>query len=85
MVRVVLTSVLAEQAHGQKTFEIEAKTVGEALRALTVADLLLDEHGELRPLALVIVEGTDVRERGGLTFPLLDGQEMRILGAVAGG
>jgi hypothetical protein len=46
MVQVVLPSVLAEQAEGRKRFDIEAETVGEALRALPVADLLFNERGE---------------------------------------
>jgi molybdopterin converting factor small subunit len=85
VVRVVLPSILAEQAQGQRLVEVEAETVGDAIRALPVADLLLDERGELRPLAWVYVDGTDARGRGGLACPLAGAREVRIVGAVAGG
>lgn len=85
MVQVVLPGVLAEQAQGRKRFDVEAETVGDALRALPVADLLLDERGELRPLAWVYVDGTDARDRGGLACPLAGAREVRIVGAIAGG
>jgi len=45
---VVLPSLLATEAGGQKRFELEADTVGDALRALPVANLLFDEHGVVR-------------------------------------
>jgi molybdopterin converting factor small subunit len=85
MVQVVLPSVLAEQAQGRKRFEVEAETVGDALRALPVADLLVDERGELRELAWVYVDGTDARDRGGLACPLAGVREVRIVAAVSGG
>jgi molybdopterin converting factor small subunit len=85
MVSVVLPSVLADQAGGQKRFDLDAATLGDALRALPVADLLLDERGELRPLAWVYVDGADARNRGGLACPLVDAREVRVVGAVAGG
>ncbi len=85
MVHVVLPGVLAAQAQGRKHFDVEAETVGEALRALPVADLLLDERGELRPHAWVYIDGTDARDRGGLACPLAGVREVRIVGAIAGG
>jgi molybdopterin converting factor small subunit len=85
MVRVVLPSVLAAQAAGRKHFDVDAETVGDALRALPVADLLLDEAGELRRLAWVYVDGTDARDVGGLACPLDGVRQIRIVGAVAGG
>ena len=47
MVGVVVPSVLAAQAEGRKRFDVEAETVGDALRALPVADLVFDERGEV--------------------------------------
>ena len=85
MVVVVLPSLLATEAGGQKRFELEAATVGEALKALPVASLLFDEHGALRPLVNVYVDGVDARETGGLEAPLAAGQTVREVGAVAGG
>jgi molybdopterin converting factor small subunit len=84
-VTVLLPSLLAEQAGGTKQFELEAATVGDALRALPVNDLLLDERGALRPLVNVYVEGVDARERGGLEAELEGGETIRVVAAIAGG
>ena len=83
MAVVLLPSLLATEAGGQSRFELDAPTVGAALRALPVSDLLFDEHGALRSLVNVYVDGIDVRERGGLDAPA-DG-EIRVVAAVAGG
>jgi sulfur-carrier protein len=85
MAVVILPSLLAAEAGGRKRFELEAATVGEALRALPVADLVLDERGELRRLVNVYVDGVDVREREGLQTPLAAVQTVQLIGAVAGG
>jgi molybdopterin converting factor small subunit len=84
-VTVLLPSLLAEQAGGQKQFELEVSTVGAALRALPVRDLLFDERGELRPLVNVYVDGTDARESGGLETELEGGETIRVIAAIAGG
>jgi len=85
VVVVRIPSLLADQAGGQGTFEVEAATVGEALRGLPVRDLLLDERGELRRLVNVYVDGEDARRGDGLETPLADAQEIRVIAAVAGG
>ena len=85
MVRVVVPSVLAAQADGQSSFEVDAETVGDALRALPVADLLFNERGEFRPHLNVFVDGTDMRERGGIEGPLAGANEVRIVAMVSGG
>ena len=85
MVLVLIPSLLAAQAQGQGRFEVEAATVGEALRALPVSDLLLDERGELRRLVNVYVDGEDARRRNGLETPLEGAEEVRVIAAVAGG
>jgi adenylyltransferase/sulfurtransferase len=77
--------MLAAEAGGRKRFELEATTVGEALRSLPVADRVLDERGELRTLVNVYVDGEDARERGGLAAPLDGGETVRLVGAIAGG
>ena len=82
---VVLPSLLAAEAGGQKRFELEAATVGDALRALPVANLLFDERGTLRPLVNVYVDGTDARWDGGVAKPLSGGETLRVVQAVAGG
>jgi hypothetical protein len=50
-----------------------------------VADRVLDERGRLRPLVNVYVDGEDARERGGLDAPLVGGETVRLVGAIAGG
>ena len=85
MAVVLLPSLLAAEAGGRNRFELEAATVGDALRALPVANLVLDEHGALRPLVNVYVDGVDARDLGGLDTPLTGGEEIRLVAAIAGG
>jgi molybdopterin converting factor small subunit len=82
---VLLPAVLAAETGGQKRFELEASTVGEALRQLPVQDLLFDEAGELRRLINVFVDGTDARGGRLLDEPIGADSEVRVVGAVAGG
>jgi molybdopterin synthase sulfur carrier subunit len=82
---VLLPGTLAAEAGGQKRFELQAATVGEALRQLPVANLLFDEAGELRRLVNVYVDSVDVRGGRLLDEPLTGESEVRIVGAVAGG
>lgn len=83
MVVVLLPSLLATEAGGQSRFEVDAHTVEQALRQLPVSDLLFDEHGALRSLVNVYVDGVDMRDRGGLEAPAAG--EIRVVAAVAGG
>jgi molybdopterin converting factor small subunit len=85
MVELVVPSILAAQAEGRRRFEVEAETVGDALRALPVADLLFSERGELHRHLNVYVDGTDHRERGGLDGPLAGAREIRVVAMVSGG
>lgn len=85
MAVVLLPSLLAAEAGGRNRFEMDAATVGDALRALPVADLVFDERGELRPLVNVYVDGVDARDRGGLDATLTGAEEIRLVAAIAGG
>ena len=85
MVVVVLPPILAAEAGGQGRVEVEATTVEEALGALPIVDRLFDEHGSLRSLVNVYVDGVDVRERGGLSGKLSGTETIRLVGAIAGG
>lgn len=85
MAVVLLPSLLATEAGGQNRFDVEGPTVGEALRELPIANLIFDERGELRGLVNVYVGGVDMRERDGLSTPLSDSDEIRLVGAIAGG
>jgi molybdopterin synthase sulfur carrier subunit len=84
-VTVLLPGLLADQAGGQKSFELDAPTVGAALRALPVRDLLFDDRGALRPLVNVYVDGDDVRGMDGVDTQLRSGSTVRVVAAIAGG
>ena len=85
MAVVVVPSLVAAQAGGKKRFEVDADTVGDALRGLPVSDLLLDERGELRRLVNVYVDGVDARDTDGLDTKLEPTAEVRVIAAIAGG
>ena len=85
MAIVLLPSVLAAEAGGSKRFEVDAPTAGAVLRALPIANLVFDEHGELRPLVNVYVDGTDVRHGDGLETPVRSDSQVRVVAAIAGG
>ncbi len=82
MAVVLLPGLLATEAGGQKRIEVEATTVGDALRALPVADLVLDEGGAVRSLVHVYVDGERAH---GLTAPVGEKSRIRIVAAIAGG
>jgi molybdopterin synthase sulfur carrier subunit len=82
---VVLPGTLAAEAGGRKRFDLDAATVGDALRQLPVSNLLFDERGELRRLINVFVDGVDARGGALLDEPLTRDSEVRVVGAVAGG
>ena len=85
MARVRLPTLLAREAGGQREFEVDAATLGDALRALPVRDLCLDERGELRRLVNVFVDRQDARGGDGLETPLRDDSEVLVVTAIAGG
>ena len=84
-VTVRLPGLLATQAGGQNQFDVEAPTVGGALRQLPISDLIFDEAGELRWLVNVYVDRQDMRSRDGLDTPLEGDEEIRVVAAIAGG
>ena len=77
--------MLAAEVGGQRRFEVDADTVGSALRSLPVANLVFDERGQLRQLVNVYVDGVDVRERDGMDTLLEGAEEIRLVAAIAGG
>ena len=69
---------------------VEATTVREAVAALEVAhpgisERLLDEGGSLRRFVNVFLADEDVRFLEGLDTPVVDGQTLSVVPAVAGG
>jgi hypothetical protein len=77
--------MLAAQAGGRSRFDVDAETVDEALHALPVADLLFDELGDLRSHLNVYMDGTDIRDQGGLSCRLAGVRELRVVAMVSGG
>ena len=82
MAVVLLPGLLATEAGGTKEFDVDAETVGDALRSLPVRDLLLDEAGEVRPLVNVFVDGRAERD---LEAAVGAASRIRIVAAIAGG
>ena len=82
MAVVRVPGLLAAEAGGRRSFEVDATSLGDALRALPAADLLFDETGALRPLIHAYVDGE--RERD-LAAPLAPSATVLIVAAVAGG
>jgi hypothetical protein len=79
---VLLPGLLATESGGRKEFDVDVATVGDALRSLPVADLVLDEHGGVRPLVHVYVDGDRTED---LDAPVAESSRIRIVAAVAGG
>ena len=79
---MLLPGLLATEAGGRKRIELDAATVGEALHALPVADLVLDEHGAVRSLVHVYVDGERARD---LAAPVGEKTRIQIVAAIAGG
>ncbi len=82
MASVRLPSLLAQEAGGVRRHEVDAATVGDALRALPVTDLLIDEQGRVRPLVHVYVDGEREHDLGAGLRP---DAEVIVVAAVAGG
>jgi molybdopterin synthase sulfur carrier subunit len=75
---------------GAGEVEVEASSVGDALKALDaahpgLADRLFDESGALRRFVNVFLADEDVRFLDGLATPVVPGQTLSIVPAVAGG
>jgi hypothetical protein len=79
---VLLPGLLAAEAGGQKRFELDAATLGDALRGLPVSDLVLDERGDVRSLVHVYVDGERARDLAAAVAPK---SRIRIVAAIAGG
>ena len=76
-----LTGLLAQEAAARR-IEIDAVTLGGALKALPIASLVLDEHGSVRPLVHVYVDKQRVRDLDAAIGPKA---EVTLVAAIAGG
>ena len=89
-VTIQLPSTLGVMVGGQRSLEVDAPTLAEALRCLTdalplLAGLLLDESGRLRPQVLCFHNETNTRWLEDLHIDLAKGDTITILQAVSGG
>jgi sulfur-carrier protein len=89
-VLVKIPTQLRAAAGGEAETEIEGATVAEVLEGLyarhgELRERISDEDGALRRFVNVYVAGEDIRFLDGLATPVLDGAELTILPAVAGG
>jgi sulfur-carrier protein len=87
---VRIPTPLRQVAKGARQVEVEAKTVEEVLAALDslfpgFRDRICDADGALRPFISIYVGRDDVRLRDGLATPVLSGDEISIVPAMAGG
>jgi MoaD family protein len=89
-VEVTLFGALAKIA-GEKTLELEASTLGDAVDGLIercgekIRKRLFDEKGRIRRFVNIYVNGKDMRFLQNLGTPLKDGDKISIIPAVGGG
>jgi sulfur-carrier protein len=77
-------------AGGNREVTVEGTTVAEVLKGLDAAhpgftDRLFDDNGRLRRFVNVFVADEDIRFLDGVDTPVLPGQTVSIIPAVAGG
>ena len=87
---VKIPTQLRSAAGGEAEAQIDGATVREVLNGLferhsELRVRISDEDGSLRRFVNVYVAGEDIRFLEGLATPLVDGSELTILPAVAGG
>ena len=87
---VRIPQVLRAAAGGNKQLELPGSSVGDLVNGLvaeypSLRGQLLTDDGELNRFVNVYVNGQDVRYLDGLTTPVGDRDEVRLLPAMAGG
>jgi len=90
MSTVFIPAVLRPAVGGVKSLELDGSTVGELVSALLerhpgLRGQLLTPEGELNRFVNVYVNGQDVRYLDGLSTPVGERDEVRLLPAMAGG
>ena len=85
-----IPTVLRGLVEGSSELEVPAGRLGDIIKGLTdtyprLGERLLDEQGDLRRFVNVFVAEEDIRFLDGLDTPVLAGQVITILPAVAGG
>ena len=89
-VKVIVPTPLRQYAGKKDSVEIEAKTVAEALAALTqqYGDLrrhLFTDDGKIRSFVNIYLNDEDIRYLQGVETPVPDGETVSIIPAIAGG
>ena len=89
-VTIVIPTPLRQFADGKSELEVEAKTAGEALEALTTQFVelrkhLYNEQNGLRNFINVYVGDEDIRHLDGPLTPVKDGETIMIVPSIAGG
>jgi molybdopterin converting factor small subunit len=89
-VKVIIPTPLRQYAGKQDSLDIEAKTVGEALAAVTTqySDLrkhLFNEEGKLRSFVNIYLNDEDIRYLKREQTPLSDNDVLSIVPSIAGG
>jgi molybdopterin converting factor small subunit len=90
MSTVFIPAVLRPAVGGVKSLELDGSTVGGLVSALLerhpgLRGQLLTPEGELNRFVNVYVNGQDVRYLDGLSTPVGERDEVRLLPAMAGG
>ncbi|GHU29837.1 MoaD family protein [Betaproteobacteria bacterium] len=89
-VTIQIPSALRAFTERKSEIAVEAKTVGEAITALTnlypdIRPHLFEEEGKLRSFINVYVAGKNVRNAGGVEAAIPDGETLTLVPAIAGG
>jgi len=89
-VTVRIPTQLRELTSGEGEIVLEAATVRDAINQLNathpgIGERLLDENGNLRRFVNLFLAEEDVRFLEGLDTPIIPGQTLSVVPAVAGG
>jgi molybdopterin synthase sulfur carrier subunit len=89
-VTVNIPVALRQYTQNQSDLQVDASTVQEMLQKLDalfpgLKAFILDESSGLRRYVNVFVNGKDIRSGDGITTKLKEGDQVRIVPAVAGG
>ena len=89
-VRVRIPTPLRPYAGGRNEVPVNGGSVEQALAALVreapeLRPHLLAEDGSLRSFVNLYLNGEDVRTKNGLATSLKDGDELKVVPAIAGG
>jgi sulfur-carrier protein len=90
MTTLLIPSVLRTETAGAARLDVDGDTVGEVVHALVeqhpgLRGRLMTSEGELHRFVNLYLNGEDVRYLGGLDTRVDDGDEVRLLPAIAGG